>query len=340
MINSNGIIQNNKTASDFIRKQRKLNKKYQIFTKDEERSMIESYARLKRDENGKISFNDDFECDFEWVGNESEMRKLLTMHNLQAVTNISSKHCQDTRDYDNMYAKGLYGLTKASNIFHPFRLVVTKTKLPPDKYPELIGSGEKKIVCDAEMNPLTVYGTLRKKKTGELRAVIKHDIQYDESGNPNFVKFNTFAQFWIFKYVMQEFYDKGIKIDNNSTSIHELVKVKNGVNKTLTFENYLDDMISPDYKRQPELVETVSSNECTQIYDRLRDFINSSPEISSLERGILEETFYNSNASLKKLSTMFNIPQKTIVTAKESALSKLRGFLHENYGIYSVADVI
>ena len=215
MINSNGVIQNNKTASDFIRKQRKLNKVYKILSKDEERDMIEGYARLKLTD-GKPTWNDKFECDFEWVGPEAELREKLAMHNLQAVTRISSKHCQDTTDYDNMYAKGLYGLTKAANDFHPFKIVT--------------------------------------RKEGDKRKIV-----YGPNGELQFIKFSTFAWTWVFKYVMDEFYLKSRKIDNNSTSINELVNMHNAANTKMTFENYLYSKISPEIPPQQSVDGEISA---------------------------------------------------------------------------------
>lgn len=297
MINSNGTIQNNRTASDFIRQQKKLNKKFKILTKEEEREMIERYAKLKLTD-GKPTWNKDFECDFEWTGNEEELREKLIMHNLQAVTSISRKHCQDTRDYDNMYAKGLYGLTIAGNTFHPFKLAT-------------------------------------KKNSNGVR-----EVQYDSDGNPIFIKFNTHAQFWIFKYVMDEFYQKSIKIDNNSTSINELVRMHSTTNTTVTFENYLSDMLAPELPPQKTVTDEIVYKEASNIMDSLQDYLATSSDISSLERGIIEEAYFNGNSSVKKLAQMFGVSQKVISENQITALSKLREYLVEEHGITDISDVI
>ena len=292
MINSNGIIQNNKTASEFIRKQRKLNSKYAVLSKEEERKMIGEYARLKLTD-GKATWNDKFECDFEWIGDEAELRKKLVMHNLQAVTKITAKHCQDTRDYDNMFAKGLYGLTKAANIFHPFKCIV-KNKV----------------------------------------------VQFGSDGIPLFCKFNTFAQFWIFKYVIEEFYDKSIKMDNNSVSLDELVKIHNSTSKNITFENYLSGVVSPDIERPKTVEDEVVASELSTIYDSIHQYIATTDQLSSVEKSILDETFYNGNKSIKKLSSLLNITQRDVVENQTSALNKLKDYLYEEFGIESLSDII
>jgi DNA-directed RNA polymerase specialized sigma subunit len=314
MINTRGIIQNNKTASDFIRTQRKYNKVYKILNKKEEREMIERYVRLVFDENGNPIYNEDFECEFEWIGDETELRLKLAMHNLQAVTQISTKHCQDTRDYDNMYAKGLYGLTRAANEFHPFKLI-TKT----------IG-----------------YKVNENGKKVPIR-----EIKYDEHGNYGFIKFNTFAQFWIFKYVMDEFYEKSVAIDNNSISLNEIVKGFHE-NKSLTLENFVHDYISPDIAPVKTVTQEVSSNEMTDLYNSMHNYIKTSNELSTLEKNILEETFYgeydyvrnDGSMNTKKLSSVLKIPQQTILTEQISALNKLKGYLKEEYGLESLSDIM
>ena len=295
MINSKGIIQNNRTASDFIRNQKKFNNVYKLLTKEEERKMVEGYAKLKLTD-GKPTWNDKFECDFEWTGNRDELIEKLVMHNLQCVTKISTKHCQDTRDYDNMYAKGLFGLVRAANMFHPFKLIVKNGK-----------------------------------------------PQYDEQGNPTFVKFNTFAQFWVFKYVMDEFGDKSIHIDNNSVSLDELIRIHNDQSRNMTLENYLSNIISPDVEQEKTVktvVDEISSVEATDIYDRIHEYIETSGEISAMEKSVLENSFYGGESNVKKLSSMLKIPQSEISDLQTSALGKLKDFLYEEFGIESISDII
>lgn len=307
MINPRGIIQNNKTASDFIKQQRKFNQVYPILNKEEERGMVESYARLILDENGKPKHNDEFECEFEWIGDEDELRLKLVMHNLQAVTKISSKHCQDTRDYDNMYAKGLFGLVRAANEFHPFKLITKTVGYKTDE------NGKKVAI---------------------------KDIKYDDNGKYDFIKFNTFAQFWIFKYVVDEFYQKSIMIDNNSVSLNELVKINSGDNKNLTVENYLHKSLAPELTQPKTVTDEISSNEVSSLYESIHEYIQTTNDISSIERSILEETFYNGTTNIRKLSSILKIPQQTILEGQISALNKLKEYLHEEYGINSLSDIM
>jgi len=336
MINSSGIIQNNRTASDFIRKQRKFNKIYKILTKEEERAMIEGYASLKTVD-GKFTFNGDFECDFEWTGNKDELIEKLIMHNLQAVTKISTKHCQDTRDYDNMYAKGLYGLTRAANSFHPFKLIVKKTKV---NLQDTDVPSDKDLVFYREDGKPSYVLRKHFDKEGNFDFVERYDIQYDENGNPTFVKFNTFAQFWIFKYVVDEFYSKSIQIDNNSTSLDEIIRIHNEQSKNMTLENYLSDIVSPEIEPVHTVSDEIASYEMSSIYESIHDYIDTSDNISSLEKSVLENTFYGGTSNIKKLSSVLKLPQQDIIEAQTSALLKLKDFLYEEYGIESLSDVI
>lgn len=306
MINIYGKVQNNGVASDFIRNQKKLNSVFKVLDKDAERKLIESYVRLKLDENGKPTYNEEFDCDFEWIGDEHELREKLVMHNIQAVTRTTAKHCQDTRDYDNMYAKGLYGLVKAANMFHPFKLIT-----------KIVG-----YELDEE---------------GKRKAI--REVKYDDDGNFSFVKFITFAQPWIFKYVMDEFYSKDIKIDNNSTSLDEMMRVQNDNSKTTSFENYISNIIAPEVELDVNRDE-VARNEITSLVDSIKEYIETSSDISSLERGVLEETYFNGVTNTRKLATIFGVPMTTIEENQTSALSKLKLYLYDEYGISELSDLM
>ena len=306
MINSKGIIQNNKTASDFIKNQKKYNDKYKIFSKDEEREFIEKHARLILDENGNVIMNDKFECEFEWIGDRTEVIHNLIMRNLQAVTKLTTKNCQYTRDYDDMYATARMGLITAADLFHPFKIATFKNE-----------SGE---------------------------AI----PQFDEDGKPIFIKFITFAQWYIFKGSRIEFQTKQNKIDNNSNSINELVKIHNSINnKNATFENFINDIISPDVKQPVSNFEIVSSNEANDIMGDLNEYINTSNELSSIERGIIQEAFYNNTkrdvkfttSYVKKLSKIFNVNQSIIVENQITAFTKVKNFLSDKHGITDISDL-
>jgi hypothetical protein len=305
MINSRGIIQNNKTASDFIKDQKRYNDKYKIFSKDEEREFIEKHARLKLDEDGNIIMNDKFECEYEWIGDRTEVIHNLIMRNLQAVTKLTTKNCQYTRDYDDMYATARMGLVTAADLFHPF-------KIATDTLP-----------------------------SGKLVP------KFDSNGKPIFIKFITFAQWYIFKGSRIEFQTKQVKIDNNSTSINELMRFHNSTNKIVTFENFLSDMISPDVEQPISDFEIVSHNETTDIMGDLNDYINNSNELSSIERGIIHEAFYNNSkrdvkfttSYVKKLSKLFNVTQSIIVENQITAFNKVRTYLSDKHGITDFSDL-
>lgn len=305
MINSRGIIQNNKTASDFIKNQKKYNDRYKIFNKDEEREFIEKHARLKLDENGNVIMNDKFECEYEWIGDRTEVIHNLIMRNLQAVTKLTTKNCQYTRDYDDMYATARMGLITAADLFHPFKMAT-----------DTLPSGEK-------------------------------IPKYDSNGNPIFIKFITFAQWYIFKGSRIEFQSKQIKIDNNSTSINELVKMHNSTSKNVTFENFISEMISPDVEQPISNFDVVSHNETNDIMGDLYDYINNSNELSSIERGIIHEAFYNNTkrdvkftvSYVKKLSKLFNVAQSIIVENQITAFNKVKTYLSDKHGITDFSDL-
>lgn len=297
MMNANGIVQNNGAVSDFIHRQMRLNERYPILDKAREREMVERYARLKLYD-GMPRWNKDHECDYEWIGDADELRRLLVMHNLKGVTSVAKKYCQETRDFDNMYAKGLFGIVRAAKEFHPFKVVVLK-------------GGQ---------------------------------VKYEDDGMPSFVKFNTYAHTWIFKYVIDEFYGKSVAIDKNSCFIDASLRVGNETKTGLSLENFISQSLAPEVEPSLGLAESVERMEASEMYETvcesIRDYIENSPEISAVERGVIENGFYGSCKSVRSLSSALKIPQKEVISAQTSALCKLREYLQENYGIDSVEDVL
>ena len=106
---TNRVILNNETATDFLRQLKKSKVQYKPLSKAKERELIDS-----------LRYKD-----------ETKLRHLLVMHNLKIVYNLSRKYAKNTMDFDDLIARGFYGLCRAATDFDFDAVVMDKkTKKP------------------------------------------------------------------------------------------------------------------------------------------------------------------------------------------------------------------
>ncbi len=315
MINSRSIIQNNEAVGEFLKNLKNDKRQYKTLTKAEERAMIDKH--LAED-------------------NEDELRKLLVMHNIRMVFSIAKKYCKDTRDFDNMMAKGLYGLTVAANRFNLFEPVTVKIQVGvesvmvanPDHKPD---SPENVPEMIKKTDPDT--GDVVTKPVFEKRVWIN-----PETCKPEYIKFSTYANPWVFKYIVDEFERKSIIIDNNSISIDDDVKIKNSTDNNQTMENYIDGMLSPDYSRPKTVMDVISNKEAQDFYRNLGEYVKNTNELTAIERQIVVDTFYN-RKKVREISAEISMNPQSVLLCKKSALEKIRNYIKKNFDLNSHRDL-
>lgn len=343
MINAQGIVQNNQTATDFIRIQKQYPEKTRILSKDEERALVEEYVEIVRNKDGipilditadtlksrkiqkYLNMPPGIERDnmyytipvkLKFKKSEQEFREKLVLHNLQMVASIAKSKCQYTRDFDNMYARGLYGLVYAANKFNPFIPVLTLDK----NY----------------VKPKRGRGRPRK---DEVAPPSKKIPKIDpETGKIEYVKFNTYAQSWVFKYILSEFGENSIRIDNNSVSINQFVKPTGNKSSTQTLENFIDDSISPDYTKTASVMEQLSAIDGEEIYGKVKDYIISTNELSSNEKNVLLGMFYNDEKQ-GDIAKRLSISSQAVAINRHNGLLKLKRHMENKLKITSGNDV-
>ena len=273
-MNSQDIIKNNECISKFIKFLKNSEKQYDTLTKAQERELIDKM--LSEDK-------------------EEELRKTLVMHNIRFVFNIAKKYCKDTVDFDNMVAKGLYGLVYASSKFNLHM-------------PIMVSEGDKKVP------------------------------KRDKNGKYEFVKFNTYAKNWIFKYIVQEFNDNTLKfIDNYSISLDDTMRIKNTVDSNHKVENYINDMVSVDYRKPRTIDDELSSNDVEEFYHNIEDYLNNTNDLTASEKKIIIDSYYNQK-KLKEIADELNTTTQIVMQEKKKTLKKIRNFVQKNMKITSVSD--
>lgn len=90
-------IQNNESSTAMIRQLKASEKQYDTLSKEEEQALIDEW----------------------WDKDRDHCRELLIMHNLRIVFSMSKKYALKTHDFDDMVARGFFGLVTAAQRFEP-----------------------------------------------------------------------------------------------------------------------------------------------------------------------------------------------------------------------------
>ena len=166
------------------------------------------------------------------------------------------------------------------------------------------------------------------------------------TGKPEYIKFITYAKPWIFKMIVDEFQIKQFKIDKNSISISkDVAPGETGKNdrwsfkKGITMENFVNEMLDPSLGRQKTVDEQISSNEISDMYDSIRSYISRTNDLSSIEKGILVDSFWN-DMSTADISAKYDLKQSTVLSKKKKALGRVKHFLKDEYNIENVQDLL
>lgn len=308
MVNQKGVIQNNSGISELLKELKADKNQYKVLSRKEERNLIDEYVSK---------------------GKEDELRILLARYNIRVVFHIAKKYCKATCDFDNMVAKGLYGLVYAANRFDLYKQVVKKTTEPVmvlDKTDPLYGIDNEKcrLVQDTD------------EKTGKPIFKTTGTPLFDENGKPVYVRFCTHAYSWIFKYVLDEFDRKSAIIDNNSISLSNTVKIHSN-DTDQTMENYVGEMVSPDYTTPKTTIDYISDNETTDLYHKIHEYVSKTNELTAIEKNVIIGTFYNGR-KIKDIANEYHMNSQVLINKKLNALKKIKKHLGKVYNINSLAD--
>lgn len=198
--------------------------------------------------------------------NPEKLRNLLINHNIRLVFNLARKYAKTSIDFDDLIARGFYGLTYAAT---------------------------------------------------------KFDI------NRN-IKFCTYATPWIFKYIVNEYFDKENKISRTGISLEKPIgKIDS---KKAAFHNIVNNFMNPDYspKSIVPVHESVCQNELSNIVSDISTYVETGTDFDDFDRIIYQKSLID-NISSTKISREINIPRKQVETKKKTLINKLRDHISKTY---------
>lgn len=300
-LNKNNLIQNNQISTDLIRYLKQSKKQYKTLKYKEERELIAKYRNT----------------------DDAKMRELLALHNIRIVFSIAKKYAKRTVDFDNIVAKGLYGLTIAANKFG----IDTEVTEP---------------VVDREGNPVMEHlfedGVPKYDKEGNPVMVQKKRTVYEEDGvTPRYIKFITFARSWVFKYIIEEFYYKDRFIDAHAISLDQTPRIKGSEADNILEEQTIDDQVVPEFEKESEYSD-LSAIEYSSICKNIRKYIELDESIPKVDKQIFFESYYDRNR-LVDIANRHHVNIQYVVNRKKKILGKLKEYLSEKYKISTIDDI-
>lgn len=170
-------------------------------------------------------------------------------------------------------------------------------------------------------------------KTGEPK--------FTADGSPAFVKFTTFAMPWINKKILERFYKKNAKVEQNSISMSTpslMTSSKSDGRETATLEDFIQDYIEPSCWTNNSVSHQLSVEEQTSICNGLYKMLENDTSLSVTDRAIFTDMFCN-GASKELLSRKYRVTKNDVESIKNKILKKFRDTIESKYHIHSYSDV-
>lgn len=310
-------IKNNASTNDLVAYLKCSKDQYKNLTKTEERAMIDKYRST----------------------DEDKLRNLLVLHNMRYVFSLAKKYAQQTQDFDDLIGKGFYGLVMASKKFD-FDMTVMKKKPVLDENGKHVTHKELKTRTTRSGKIITLVDRKTKKPLYVDVPDYTEEMQYEQDGvTPKYIKFNTYATWWILKYMRKEFNDeKEIVFTSKMVSLNKKISDSSDGSESSTIENFVNSMVSPDVDMRTA-EDDLSSMSINSVCDKIYDYIGNSTQLSAIDKQIFFDVFRDGKKS-KDVADALGANLATIASRKTKLLQKIRGMLKKKMRISSMDDIL
>jgi RNA polymerase sigma factor (sigma-70 family) len=176
-------------------------------------------------------------------------------------------------------------------------------------------------------------GLVQDGMVGLAEAVKRFNIDKD-------VKFITYATIWVRKYILMNFYGKQVEIDKRSSSLNAKIDYNGKSNNghETTFENFINECIDPSCYKPKTINEELSSNEQTNICNKLIRYMNNDTSLSSMDKSVFMDLFYNKEKP-GEVAEKYKITTLDVTDIRKKILGKFKTILHNEYNVNSYADI-
>lgn len=151
------------------------------------------------------------------------------------------------------------------------------------------------------------------------------------------IKFVTYAYPWVRKYILADFYRKGIEIDNASISLNQFSAASKDDNGT-ELEEFVSSYLDPVCNSVPSANETLSAIDYNELCSDLFKTMDNDTSLSSTDKEVFKDLFY-SNDSPRTIATNYGISVTDVNQIKKRILGKFRERLEGTYNITEFQDI-
>lgn len=161
-----------------------------------------------------------------------------------------------------------------------------------------------------------------------------------KTGEPEKVKFITYAVHWIRKMMTEDFYAKNIEVDRNSTSLNSIATQQKSSSdeRSSSFENYVNEYVDKSCYVSPDLISELSSNEQKKVCAALIEKLNDDTSLSATDKAVFFDIFYNKEKTAD-IAEKYNLERPFIHEIKHRILGKLKDILAADFNINSYSEV-
>lgn len=159
------------------------------------------------------------------------------------------------------------------------------------------------------------------------------------TGQEEFVKFSTYATSWVFKYIVDEFYQRSFKVDSACVSMNQPIEIGNDPNPNCTLENVLEESADPYSFTPPERpTEQLSTIECTLIAEDARRIVKESNQLSAVDKAVFDNVVVQ-NEPVKNVARKFKLKIKDVNECQDKCIALVKDELERRYGVISMQDI-
>lgn len=169
---------------------------------------------------------------------------------------------------------------------------------------------------------------------GLAEAVRRFDIDRD-------IKFCTYANTWVHKYLSMPYYTAQFKLDMKTVSMNAPSQASDSDDAAAddTLENCIQNFIDPSVSPVIKTVESeISANEQSEICGDLYAWMDSDTSLSATDRAVFREIFVDREKT-RNIAEKYKLDMNAVSEIKHRILGKCRDMLERRYSITSYGDI-
>jgi len=160
--------------------------------------------------------------------------------------------------------------------------------------------------------------------------------RFDTSRN---IKFCTYANTWVHKYLSMPYYTAQFKLDTKTVSMNAPTQSHDGDGADETLENCIQNIMDSSAWKEDFSVESqISAIERAEICDDLYGWMDSDTSLSATDKAVFREIFVDREKT-RDIAERHKMDASDVAEIKHRILGMCKARLERKYAITSYADI-